>query len=36
MNLLDAKGSSAIPLVPFLENGDVDFDNIWRSLEELV
>ena len=24
MNLKNAKGSSAIPLTPFLENGDID------------
>ncbi|MBR5586526.1 MAG: dihydrodipicolinate synthase family protein [Clostridia bacterium] len=33
MNLLNAKGSSAIPLVPFLENGDIDFDTFEKEID---
>lgn len=33
MNLKDAKGSSAIPLTPFSESGDIDYDTFEKEID---
>ena len=33
MNLKNAKGSSAIPLTPFLENGDIDVKTLEKEID---
>ena len=33
MDFKNAKGSSAIPMTPFLENGDVDYNTLEKEID---